>query len=201
MWFILIIAAAAAALVLWYIAADNSFKHMGIKIEESRSCLEASLIQKSEILSRLSDERKSYGKYQEDVSFQWIRLHRGMNADEMAEANRRLDAMSVQLHTSVQACPELYSSEFISQLRRSAADTQEQLQEAGMRYNSYVMQFNTKKAVFPSDIPGRKYEEYPFFQVNTHRWVHMEMQFHPPGNMTMAMEEIPEPGKDRGKIL
>lgn len=163
MWFILIIAAAAAALVLWYIAADNSFKHMGIKIEEIRSCLEASLIQKSEILSRLSDERKSYGKHQEDMSFQGIRLHRGMNADEMAEANRRLDAMSVQLHASAQTCPDLYSSEFISQLRRSAADTQEQLQEAGMRYNSYVIQFNTKKAVFPSDISWTKIRRISVF--------------------------------------
>lgn len=172
-----IAAAVVVIIVLWYIRTGNNFERAQIKIEEARSGIEVALTKRYDTLTKLLDVTKGYMKHEQETLMQVIRMRSGMTANELTEANRKMNEVAQQIQLAVEAYPELRSSEMFSNLQHGIADVEEHLQAARRLYNSNVTRFNTMKAVFPSSIIGRRYDSFEFFQAEEHKRADVQMKF------------------------
>jgi LemA protein len=150
------IAAFAAIVAFWVISVTNRFKLMQVKITESESGIDVSLVKRYDTLTKLMDVVRAYAKHEVDVFSKVIQLRSGMSIAEKNEANQQMDECARGLIAVAENYPELRSAENYNQLQGAITDAEDHLQAARRVYNMNVTAYNQAIVVFPSSVIANK---------------------------------------------
>lgn len=158
------------ALFIWYLY--NDLVTVKMRVKEAWSQIDVQLKRRSDLIPNLVETVKGYAKHEKNV-FENVTKARTavMNAStpaSKATANNQLVEALKTLIAVAENYPSLKASDNFLQLQRELEDTEDKVAYARQFYNTAVMDFNTKIALFPNVIIannlGFKAEE--FFQAS-----------------------------------
>lgn len=173
---VIIVAALAVAVILWYISTKNSFNQMEVKIKEAESGIDVALTKRFDMLTKLKDSVKSYIRYEEGTLTKVTEL-RNLPLAEKAKVAAEVDKAISNITVQAEAYPELKASETFKTLMKAIADTEEHLSAARRVYNANVSAFNRKRVTFPASLVGGKYREKDFFEAEETKRADVSMDF------------------------
>jgi LemA protein len=86
--------------------------------------------------------------------------------EQKAEANNMLTDTLKSLFAVAEAYPDLKANANFADLQRQLEDTEDKIAYSRQFYNSNVLEYNTKVAMFPSNIVARafSFSEEQFFE-------------------------------------
>lgn len=157
--------------VIWFIALQNSFRTMLVKIDESESGIDVALTQRFDMLTKLFQAAKGYMKHEKETLESVVKLRQPQHADNIKdkeafanEVSRGLSAINVV----VEQYPDLKASQNILKLQTSTAEIEENLQAARRVYNSNVSMYNQKIVTFPNSVVANmgKFLKREFFEAD-----------------------------------
>lgn len=152
--FIVLIFVVLLALYIW--GLYNGLVTAKIRVSESWSGIDVQLKRRSDLIPNLIETVKGYAKHEktvfENVTKARSALMGAKDAKEAAAADNMLTGALKSLFAVAEAYPALRASENFKQLQDELSDTESKIAYARQFYNSNVMDFNTKIAVFPNVI-------------------------------------------------
>lgn len=139
-----------------------------MRVSESWSGIDVQLKRRSDLIPNLIESVKGYAKHErevfENVTKARSALMGATGAKEAAQANNMLAGALKSLFAVAENYPQLRASENFRQLQEELSDTESKIAYARQFYNSNVLDFNTKIAVFPNvllaGVFGFKAEEF-----------------------------------------
>lgn len=142
--------------LFWWILVSNTFKKLGVKVEESSSGIDVALTKRYDTLHKLLEITKAYTKHEMDTFTQIVKLRKDMTVNEKSTLNTQLDQAQEKINVLAENYPELRSSDNYKALQMAAVDVEEHLQAARRLYNANVSLFNQKLVTFPDSIVANR---------------------------------------------
>jgi len=143
-------------LVLYFIAAYNSFIVLKTRIKEAFSGIDVQLKRRADLIPNLVETVKGYAKHEkavfENVTKARSSLMSAQNLEEKARANDELTMALKSLFAVAEAYPQLQASSNFQELQRQLEDTEDKIAYSRQFYNSNVLEYNTKVKLFPSNL-------------------------------------------------
>lgn len=154
--------------VIWYVSTINKIRRASIKIDESLSGIDVALAKRYDVLTKMVEVVKGYIKHEKELLIKVVELRKGMNVDELRNANDSIDENFKSVNLLVEGYPEIKADENFKLLQRSIVDVEEHLQASRRVYNASVSNYNQLIASFPSNIVAKSnnYSEKSFFEAN-----------------------------------
>ncbi len=157
-------------LAVYVISSYNGFIVLKNRIKEALSGIDVQLKRRTDLIPNLISTVKGYAKHErevfENVTKARSALVSAKSLSEKAEANNMVTNALKSLFAVAEAYPELKASENFQELQRQLEDTEDKIAYSRQFYNSNVLDYNNKTAVFPGNVIanvfGFKGEE--FFQ-------------------------------------
>lgn len=153
---VLIILILLGLVVLYLWALYNGLVTAKMRVSESWSGIDVQLKRRSDLIPNLIETVKGYAKHEksvfENVTKARTALMGAKDAKEAAAADNMLTGALKTLFAVAEAYPALRASENFKQLQDELSDTESKIAYARQFYNSNVMDYNTKIAVFPNVI-------------------------------------------------
>lgn len=165
-----LIIAIAALVVLWVIAAYNSFVRLTYRAKEAWSDIEVQLKRRYDLIPNLVETVKGYVKHEretlEKVTEARTKAMGASGLQDKAEAENMLSATLKTLFAVSENYPDLKANANFLDLQRELADTENKIQAARRFYNTNVRDLNTKIETFPSNMIARlfRFEKKEFFE-------------------------------------
>jgi LemA protein len=159
-------------LVLYFIAAYNSFIVLKTRIKEAFSGIDVQLKRRADLIPNLVETVKGYAKHEksvfENVTKARSSLMSAQNLEEKARANDELTMALKSLFAVAEAYPQLQASSNFQELQRQLEDTEDKIAFSRQFYNSNVLEYNTKVKLFPSNLIAKlfSFSEESFFAAN-----------------------------------
>jgi len=151
---ILIIVIAVILLFVW--ATYNSLITAKVRVGEAFSQIDVQLKRRTDLIPNLVETVKGYVKHEkevlENVTKARTSLMQAGSVHEKAKANNQLAETLKSLFAVSENYPTLKANENFSQLQEELSDTENKIAYARQFYNSQVLDYNTKLAVFPTMI-------------------------------------------------
>lgn len=146
-----------AAVILFIIfALYNSIVGAKMRVGEAFSQIDVQLKRRADLIPNLVETVKGYAKHEkevfENVTKARAALMSAKGVEEKAKANSDLGSTLKTLFAVAESYPNLKASENFSELQEELSDTENKIAYARQFYNSVVMDYNTKLAVFPGII-------------------------------------------------
>ena len=143
-------------LVVYFIATYNSLVMLKTRILEALSGIDVQLKRRADLIPNLVETVKGYATHEKSV-FENVTKARSalMGAQTMhdkAEANDMLTGALKSLFAVAEAYPDLKANTNFSDLQRQLEDTEDKVAYSRQFYNSNVLDYNTKIAMFPGSI-------------------------------------------------
>ncbi|MBI4096967.1 MAG: LemA family protein [Candidatus Levybacteria bacterium] len=178
---ILGIGAGAILLYLWFIY--NSLITAKARIQESLSQIDVQLKRRTDLIPNLVETVKGYTKHEKDLLEEVTKartsLMRAKSTEEKAEANNMLTDTLKSLFAVAENYPNLKANENFGKLQDELSDTENKIAYSRQFYNSNVLDYNTKLAIFPNSIIagmfGFRLSEY--FGANEEDRKHVKVTF------------------------
>lgn len=168
---VIITIAAALILVIYYVTTYNYFKSQKQEIEKQRSGIEIALTNRYDTLVKLNQAVNGYTGHESSVLTGVTQIRKGMNVDELSEAEGKIGEAFSGLCALVESYPELKASANFLQLQETVNDLENTLQATRRIYNNEVSEYNSKIERIPScfiaKISGAKSEKY--FEIEEHK--------------------------------
>ncbi|MCL2595030.1 MAG: LemA family protein [Promicromonosporaceae bacterium] len=149
-------------IAIWWIATDNRFRRLRIKVDEGRSTIEVALQNRCDKLTALLDIVKGFAAHEVKVLGDVVRARRGANITELEDVHQRSIAQATGLLAVAEQYPQLRSVEAFQQLQNGVMEAERSIQAARRLYNSNVTQFNTAIEMFPPRIVATRKGLTPF---------------------------------------
>lgn len=154
-----IVIAILALLAIFIWASYNSLITAKVHIQEALSQIDVQLKRRTDLIPNLVETVKGYVKHEksvlEEVTKARTSLMGAKGPEEKAKANNELAGTLKTLFAVSESYPQLKANENFKELQEELSDTENKIAYARQFYNSTVMDFNTKLAVFPTVIFGR----------------------------------------------
>jgi LemA protein len=151
---ILIIALVIIVLFLW--ATYNGLITAKMRVKEAFSQIDIQLKRRTDLIPNLIETVKGYAKHEkelfEKVTEARSALMKATGVQKKAEANNMLTETVKSLFAVSENYPTLRASENFKSLQDELSDTENKIAYSRQFYNSNVLDFNTKIAVFPSNL-------------------------------------------------
>ncbi|MCL2018217.1 MAG: LemA family protein [Oscillospiraceae bacterium] len=165
--------------LVWWVKTSNNFHRMDIKIKEALSGIEVALTNRFDKLTKLFDVAKGFAKHEKETFSQVIALRKGMNVNELNQANAQCDSLMARINAVAEGYPELRSAEMFTELQKGIREAEAHLQAARRLYNSNVTVYNTAIAVFPSSIVAnsKHLQKADFFQAEEAKKADVNLKF------------------------
>ncbi len=168
MFYVYIIIAALAVIVLWLIFTFNSLVRTRYRVREAWSDINVQLKRRYDLIPNLVETVKGYMAHEAGVFMSVSEARsRAMGASSKDEKDKAENALSGTLKTLFAVAenyPQLKANENFMQLQNELSDTENKIQAARRFYNGNVMDYNTKIEVFPTNLMagmfGFKKEEF-----------------------------------------
>lgn len=163
-----IIIVIVAVIVLWLILTYNGLIRRRYRVREAWSDIEVQLKRRYDLIPNLVESVKGYMTHERTV-FEKVTEARAkalgaQTKEEKAGAENALTNTLKTLFAVAENYPELKANANFLDLQRELADTENKIQAARRFYNGNVMDYNTKIAIFPTNLIagalGFKKEEF-----------------------------------------
>ncbi|MED9903101.1 MAG: LemA family protein [Lachnospiraceae bacterium] len=161
---IIVVCFLICGIISYVIKTANALTRLKNKVKELDSDVDAALTKRYDLLQKQYSAVKMYCSHESSTLMETIRLRNGMSGNEKSEVSNKLDRLSKQLRVTMEAYPELRSSEQVTMLQHSCDNAEEHLQAARRLYNTGVTNYNNMCAQFPSSmvasLTGHRQAEY-----------------------------------------
>lgn len=167
-WIILVI---GLLLLLWFVAQYNGLVRLKNVVQEGWSGIDVQLKRRYDLIPNLVATVKGYSAHEQGVFEKVAQLRSlSMNATTIAgkaEAEQGLTQALKSLFAVAENYPELKAHQNFLELQKQLNDIETQVQLARRYYNGVVREYNTKIAVFPTNIVASvfSYGREPYFEL------------------------------------
>lgn len=178
-----IIIAVVALILLYFLVIYNSLVTAKNRISEALSQIDVQLKRRTDLIPNLVESVKGYAKHEkellENVTKARASLMTAGTTTEKAEANNQLSQTLKSLFAVAENYPDLKASENFKELQEELSDTENKIAYSRQFYNSNVLDFNNKLAVFPSNLIGNMFGFKPadFFQASEEEKKEVKVKF------------------------
>mgnify|MGYP001560004202 CR=1 FL=1 len=151
-----IIIGVGALIILWVIAAYNSFVSLVNRTKEAWADIEVQLKRRYDLIPNIVNTVKGYATH-ESTAFEKVTQARAAamgarTAGEHAQTEAVLGQAITGLFGIAEAYPDLKANVNFLELQRELSDTENKIQAARRFYNSNVRDLNTKIEQFPGNV-------------------------------------------------
>jgi LemA protein len=157
-------------IVLPIIITFNSLVTLRARIHEALSGIDIQLKRRFDLVPNLVETVKAYASHEKSV-FQNVTearsaLIKAEGVHDKAQANDLLTGALKSLFAVAEAYPELKANENFKELQRQLEDTEDKVAYSRQFYNSQVLDFNTKIAIFPINLVSGPlgFNKFDFFK-------------------------------------
>ena len=152
--FIIIIIAGIAIFYFWMLY--NILITAKVRIQEALSHIDVQLKRRTDLIPNLLETVKGYAKHEkellENITKARTSLMSAKTTHDKAEANNMLSDTLKSLFAVAENYPDLKANQNFGKLQDELSDTENKIAYSRQFYNSNVMDYNTKVAVFPNSI-------------------------------------------------
>ncbi len=165
-----VVVAVVVIIVLWYIAAYNSFIRMKNNIEEAFATIDVYLKKRFDLIPNLVETVKGYAAHEKETLDRVISARNSVadssTTEERLEKENVLTNTLRSLFAVSEAYPNLKADTSFLNLQGQLQQVETDLANARKFYNANVKMFNTKLLTFPTNlIAGQfKFEKQPMFE-------------------------------------
>jgi LemA protein len=167
----LAVIAVVVILVLLVIGIYNSLVRLRVQADNAWADIDVQLKRRYDLIPNVVETVKGYAGHEKSTLEGVINArNRAMSAQgpaAKADAENMLTGALRQLFALAEAYPQLRAVESFTQLQGTLGEIEEVVQNARRYYNAVVRDFNTKIAVFPSNIIAGMFSFNPreFFEL------------------------------------
>lgn len=153
----LILIVVAVVIVLWLALAYNSFVRLKNEVKNAWSQIDVQLKRRNDLIPNLISTVKGYAKH-EKGTFESVTkartamINAGGDVKASAEADNMLTGALKSIFAVAESYPDLKANENFLQLQEELSGTENKVSATRRYYNDIVMQYNTKRESFPSNI-------------------------------------------------
>lgn len=141
-------------LYVWMIY--NGLVTAKLRVTEALSQIDILLKRRTDLIPNLIETVKGYAKHEkglmEEVTKARTDLMHARSTEKKAEANNMLSDTLKSLFAVAENYPNLKANENFAKLQDELADTENKISYSRQFYNSNVLDYNTKIAIFPNSI-------------------------------------------------
>src|SRR5580700_3233751 len=166
-----IVAVVVVALIVIVIAMYNSLVRLKVQCDNAWSDIDVQLKRRYDLVPNLVETVKGYAGHEKDTLEGVVQARNAaMSASgpaAKAGAETMLTSALRQVFALAEAYPQLRAVESFNQLQQTLNQLEDNIQNARRYYNAVVRDFNTKIAVFPSNILAGMFNFKPreFFEI------------------------------------
>jgi len=143
-----------AVLYIWMIY--NGLITARLRVTEALSQIDILLKRRTDLIPNLIETVKGYAKHEkslfENVTKARTSLMHAGTTEKKAEANNMLSDTLKSLFAVAENYPTLKANENFAKLQDELSDTENKISYSRQFYNSNVLDFNTKIAIFPNSV-------------------------------------------------
>lgn len=161
-----------AVLIVWVIAAYNTFVRLRNRTREALSDIDVQTKRRYDLIPNLVETVKGYmghekGVFENVTKARAAAMGAGGTTFEKAKAEDALSNTLKTLFAVSENYPDLKANANFMELQRELSDTENKIQAARRFYNSVVQDLNTKVQSFPANIIAGMFKFTPekFFEV------------------------------------
>ena len=142
--------------ILFGIYLYNSLIGARLRVKEALSQIDVQLKRRTDLIPNLVETVKGYAKHEKElfteVTKQRTALINAKSPEQKAEANNMLSDTLKSIFAVAENYPQLRASENFKALQDELADTENKIAYSRQFYNSNVLGYNNKLAIFPNNI-------------------------------------------------
>ena len=161
-----------AVIVLWLILAYNSFIRLRNEVENSWAQIDVQLKRRTDLIPNLISTVKGYAKHEKETFNEVTKartamINAGGNVGATAEADNMLTGALKSIFAVAEAYPDLKANQNFLQLQEELSGTENKVAATRQYYNDSVLEYNTKRESFPSNILASmfSFKEKDLFEV------------------------------------
>lgn len=153
---ILILAIVAGVILFYFWMIYNSLISAKVRIQEALSHIDVQLKRRADLIPNLVETVKGYAKHEkellENITNARANLMSAQTTHDKAQANNMLTDTLKSLFAVAENYPDLKANQNFAKLQEELSDTENKIAYSRQFYNSNVLDFNTKVALFPNSI-------------------------------------------------
>lgn len=179
----LIIILVVVALVVFVWMLYNTLVTAKMRVKEAFSQIDIQLKRRTDLIPNLIETVKGYAKHEkgvfEEVTKARSALIGAKSVEKKAEANNMLTDALKSVFAVAEAYPNLRATENFKQLQDELSDTENKIAYSRQFYNSNVLDYNTKIAVFPNMLIANLFKFTPeqFFAASDEERKNVKVSF------------------------
>lgn len=144
-------------IVLWLVMAFNSFVRLKNQVNNSWAQIDVQLKRRVDLIPNLIETVKGYAKHEKDVLENVTKarsaiMDAGGDVKKTAEADNMLSGTLKSLFAVSENYPDLKANQNFMQMQEELAGTENKIAATRQYYNDSVMDYNTKRESFPSNM-------------------------------------------------
>ncbi len=178
-----IIIAVVALIAIYFLVIYNSLVTARNRIAEALSEIDVQLKRRTDLIPNLVETVKGYAKHEKDLLENVTKARSSLmtagTTAEKAEANNQLSATLKSLFAVSENYPDLKANQNFLELQGELSDTENKIAYSRQFYNSNVLDFNNKLAIFPSNVIGNMlgFKPADFFQASEDEKKEVKVKF------------------------
>lgn len=168
---------------VYVVASYNGFIVLRNRIKEALSGIDVQLKRRTDLIPNLVSTVKGYAKHEKEVFLNVTKARSALmsakSLGEKAEANNMITSALKSIFAVAEAYPELKASTNFQDLQRQLEDTEDKIAYSRQFYNSNVLDYNNKIAVFPGNVIAGVFgfKENEFFQTTDEEKKNIKVDF------------------------
>lgn len=152
-----VVAVIFVIIILWLIIAYNSFVRLKNQVKNAWAQIDVQLKRRTDLIPNLIETVKGYAKHEKEVLENVTKarsaiMSAGGDVKEAAKANNMLSGALKSLFAVSEAYPDLKANQNFMQMQEELAGTENKIAATRQYYNDAVMEYNTKRESFPSNM-------------------------------------------------
>jgi LemA protein len=168
-----IIGGIVLVILVWFIAAYNTFVRLQQHVKESWSGIDTELKRRYNLIPNLVETVKGYAAHEKQTLQAVVEARtraansHGSPNDQAQDENMLIGALQ-RLFALAEGYPDLKASANFLELQKQLADTEDRIQAARRFYNANVRDLNTRCGVFPSNLVAKMFnvQRAEFFEID-----------------------------------
>jgi len=144
-------------LIFWVILVFNGLVRLRNQVKNSWAQIDVQLKRRADLIPNLIETVKGYAKHEKEVLENVTKARSAImdakgNVSDTAKANNMLSGALKSLFAVSENYPDLKANQNFLQMQEELTGTESKIAAARQYYNDSVMDFNTKRESFPSNI-------------------------------------------------
>lgn len=144
------------AILLYVLFIYNTLVTLKMRVSEAFSQIDVQLKRRADLIPNLVESVKGYARHEkqllEKITEERASLMKAKGAMQKAEANNQISETLKSLFAVAENYPDLKANQNFIELQQELSDTENKVAYSRQFYNSNVMEYNTKIAVFPNSF-------------------------------------------------